>query len=328
MAAKIGVIIPTELQQELFSPQDRERLNALGEVSWTDSAKQLSVQDAGAFLADCAVGVGSWGTPFPSADLLARCPGLRLWEHVAGTVKRMFGPHLQGRNLTIASCAPAIAENVAELAVGELLIGLRRVLDNAAANREGRARKAANSRTLAAAVIGVVGASHVGRAAIRLLKAFGSKILVYDPYLPAEEAAKLGATKADTVEALCRQADAVTLHTPALPATRHIIGKPEFEAMPDDAVFVNTSRGMCVDEAALIAELEKGRLFAFLDVTDPEPAAADSPLRRLPNVVLTSHIAGGKDHRIGAQAVDDIAAFLQGGTPRMAVTQDMLERLA
>jgi phosphoglycerate dehydrogenase-like enzyme len=119
-----------------------------------------------------------------------------------------------------------------------------------------------------------------------------------------------------------------SIHPPALPSTERIIGAAELGAMKNDCVFVNTSRGACVDEGALVEELGKGRLFAFLDVTDPEPAADDSPLRTLPNVVLTSHMAGGRDFRLGRQAVDDIAAFLSGGEPVMSVTGDMLDRIA
>ena len=85
---------------------------------------------------------------------------------------------------------------------------------------------------------------------------------------------------------------------------------------------------MCIDEDALIAELAKGRLFAFLDVSAPEPAADDSPLRKLPNVVYSSHITGGPGTNIGRQAVDDIAAFLRGEQPTCVVTEDMLDRLA
>ena len=85
---------------------------------------------------------------------------------------------------------------------------------------------------------------------------------------------------------------------------------------------------MIVDEDAMVAELAKGRLFAFLDVTFPEPAAADHPFRKLPNVVLTSHIAGMADYKFGQQAVNDIAAFLRGETPLMVVTEDVLDRLA
>jgi phosphoglycerate dehydrogenase-like enzyme len=163
---------------------------------------------------------------------------------------------------------------------------------------------------------------------VRNLRPFGPRILLYDPYVKAEEAADMGVERLEDLVELCRRSDAVTLYTPALESTEKLLGAVHFQALADDAVFVNTSRGMCIDEQALIAELQKGRLLAFLDVSHPEPAADDSPLRSLPNVIYNSHLAGGRDGKIGRQAVDDIAAFLDGGEPLRAVRADMLDRLA
>jgi len=176
--------------------------------------------------------------------------------------------------------------------------------------------------------VGVVGASEVGRRVIRLLQPFRCTVLLCDPYVTADEARGLGAEKEDDLIRLCARSDVVTLHTPALPATENLIGDQALRAMKDDAVFINTARGMCINEAALIAELSSGRLFALLDVTEPEPAAADSPLRRLPNVVLTSHIAGVAAPNMGRQAVDDIAAFLRGEQPLCVARTDELDRIA
>ena len=325
---RVGVIIPTGLRRDLFRAADEERLNRLAEVTWTDSAENLTVPEAVDLLSGCRVGVGSWGTPHPDAGLMAGCPELELWVHGAGTVKRMFGPHLEGRRLTIASCAPAIAENVAEITLAQLIVGLRRTLENGAANRAGPAPRPRNSRTLAQSTVGVVGASLVGRRVVRNLRPFSPRILLYDPYLSDGEAAELGVEPVPDLVELCSRSDAVTLHTPALPETAKLMGASQFRAMRDDAVFINTSRGMCVDEEALADELAKGRLFAFLDVSDPEPAAPDSPLRRFPNVVYNSHLAGGRDWKIGRQVVDDIEAYLNRGSPLHPVTADMLERIA
>ena len=90
----------------------------------------------------------------------------------------------------------------------------------------------------------------------------------------------------------------------------------------------DTARGECVDEEALLEALEAGQLFAFLDVTDPEPAAPDSPLRKLPNVVLTSHIAGPPRFNMGRQAVDDIESFLKGDLPLCVAREEDLDRIA
>jgi phosphoglycerate dehydrogenase-like enzyme len=263
-----------------------------------------------------------------SPGLVAACPDLRLWVHAAGTVKHMFGPHLGDRDLKIATCAPAIAEGVAEITMACLIVGLKRLIPNAEANRKGRAPKPPGMRSLMMSTIGIVGASQVGRRTIRNLRPHGCRILLYDPYVSERQAHEIGAEKVDDLLDLCRRSHAVALHTPAIPATRHIMGAAQFQAMPDDAVFVNNSRGECVDEAAMVAELSKDRLFAFIDVSTPEPTPDDGPLRKLPNVMYTSHIAGGVDWKIGKQVVDDVEAFLQGRQPTMVVTNDMLERMA
>lgn len=325
---KIGVVIHRSLRRELFSDEDWARLAGLGDVRATESEKPIPPADAVEVLRDCDVAVGSWETPHPDAEVTPGCPNLRMWEHVAGSVRHFFGAHLAGRDLTIGSCAPAIAESVAEMSVGEIILGLKRVFENSAANRSGAAKRPANWRTLASSTVGVVAASWVGRHVMRMLAPFGPRVLLYDPFVTPERARELGAELAADLVELCRRSDAVTLHTPKIPATRKIIGAKELRAMKDDCVFVNTARGACVDESALVEELSKGRLFAFLDVTDPEPAADGSPLRKLANVVLTSHMAGGPDFRLGRQAVDDVTAFLAGREPLMKVTEDMLDRIA
>jgi phosphoglycerate dehydrogenase-like enzyme len=108
-----------------------------------------------------------------------------------------------------------------------------------------------------------------------------------------------------------------------------MLGAAELGLMKDQAVLINTSRGQNIEQEALITELERGRLFAFLDVTDPEPPAADSRLRSLPNLVLTPHVAGGgANRRMGDQAVEEVRRFLAGQPPAYAVTQEMLDSIA
>jgi phosphoglycerate dehydrogenase-like enzyme len=325
---KIGVVIHTELRQQLFSPSDVERMNSLGEVVWTDSPKPITVAQACQLLAGCEVGVGSWGTPHPCKEIMDACPNLRFWEHVAGTVKHMFGPHLKGRDFTIASCKTAIADGVAEVTLGEIILGLKRIVQDIEAGRRGKGPKQPGMKPMAGSVIAVVGASEVGKRVLKLLKAFRCKVLLYDPFVTPARAKKMGAELVGDLLDLCRRSDVVTLHAPALPQTAKMLNAAHFQAMKDDCVFINTARGMCIDEAALIAELQKGRLTAFLDVSDPEPAADDSPLRRLPNSFYTSHIAGPVAFNLGAQATSDVAAFLSGKKPMCVVTKRVLYKTA
>jgi phosphoglycerate dehydrogenase-like enzyme len=325
---RIGVIVHRALARSLFSNEDRQRLETLGKVAWTNSDNPISTHEAIQLLRDAEVAIGSWKTPIPDEGILAACPKLRLWEHAAGSVKALFGPHLRGRELTIASCAPAIAEQVAEFTLGLLITGLKRVWPNAIDNRRGVTPKPPHMQSLCNATVGIISASQVGRRTIRLIRQLGARVLLFDPFVTPEQARELEVTKVQDLVDLCRASDAVVCHAPLVPATRKMLSAPHFRAMRDDAIFINNSRGGCVDELALIDELKRGRLFAYLDVTDPEPAAPDSPLRSLPNVVLTSHIAGVADFRIGKQAVDDVEAFLSGKSPLYVVTEEMLDRVA
>jgi phosphoglycerate dehydrogenase-like enzyme len=154
-------------------------------------------------------------------------------------------------------------------------------------------------------------------------------ILLYDPYVGEEQARSMGVVKVELDE-LVQEADVISLHAPALPATYHMIDARRLSMMKDDALIINTARGSLIDEEALIRELEKGRFFAFLDVTDPEPPAPDSPLRRLPNVVVTPHIAGCIENctRMGERAVEELRRFFAGEPPLNPITRDALDRVA
>ena len=348
---KIGMLIHQPLLDQLFAPASRAALEELGEVVVFQGEGAASVEDAIEILRDCDIGIGSWDTPHPGSEaLLAACPKLRLWEHVAGAVKHFFNEHSAGHELVVASCKGAIADCVAEITLGNIIVGLRQIIPNARANRQLvgpepahlkakgidletriaklRATAPSHLKVLETATVGVIAASEVGKRVTKLLGNFGCKVLLYDPFLEAAGAQFLGAELLGDLIDLCRRADAVTLHTPFLNSTDRLLGAAHFQAMKDEAIFINTSRGACIDEAALIAELEKDRLFAFIDVTDPEPAAENNPLRRLDNVVLTSHLAGPPTTNMGTRCVADIRAFLTGGAPDCVVTKDMLSRIA
>jgi phosphoglycerate dehydrogenase-like enzyme len=169
----------------------------------------------------------------------------------------------------------------------------------------------------------------VGRHVIKLLRPFGVRVLLYDPYVSAEEASQLGAEKVE-MDDLVARADIVSLHAPGKPETYHMLSAERLAMIKDDALLINTARGTLVDEAALVGELAKGRFFAFLDVTDPEPPAADSPLRQLENVVITPHSAGCIEDcgRMGEMAVEELRRFFAGEPPLYRVAPDMMTRIA
>jgi phosphoglycerate dehydrogenase-like enzyme len=170
----------------------------------------------------------------------------------------------------------------------------------------------------------------VGRRLLELLRPFEFEILLYDPYVDAVEAAALGA-RAVSLEELLRGSDIVSLHAPDTPETQHMVDRAGLALMRDGGVLINTSRGALVDHDALTDELVSGRLSAILDVTEPEPLPAESPLHALPNVFLTPHIAGSLGNeleRLGRIVVEELERLAQGLPPAHEVRHADLTRVA
>jgi phosphoglycerate dehydrogenase-like enzyme len=151
------------------------------------------------------------------------------------------------------------------------------------------------SRELCGMTVGYVGMGRIARAVAQRLVAFGARGLYFDPAvsLSESEADALGLS-ASSLEQLLSDADMVTLHVPLTPQTRHMIGADALARMKPGAMLINTARGGLVDEEALAAALERGKLAAAaLDVFETEPLPARHRLAALPNVVLTPHISAG-----------------------------------
>ena len=177
--------------------------------------------------------------------------------------------------------------------------------------------------------LGIVGMGAIGRKVAARAAGFDMDLLGYDPYIDAEEMADHGVEKVDDLHELLGNADFVTLHVPVTESTRGLIGPEEFEAMDEDAYFVNTARGALIDQDALLEQLEAGKLRgAALDVYDDEPIPADHPLLKLPNVTTTPHIGGAAEEVIehhSRMVVDDIAALLNDEEPAHIANPDVLE---
>jgi phosphoglycerate dehydrogenase-like enzyme len=166
--------------------------------------------------------------------------------------------------------------------------------------------------------VGLVAAGNVGQRLIKLLQPFEVSLLVHDPGAPAAVAAifDLEVTSLDNVMS---SSDVVVSLVPLTATSRGMIGAAQLEALRPGAVFVNVSRGAVVDTNALIARLRRGDIIACLDVVDPEPLPAGSPLRTMPNVFLSPHIAGvtaASEPRFFDLMVDEVLRVLAGHRPR------------
>lgn len=291
-------------------------LVALGEQPWFP---ELDSPTARTRLREVEVLVTSWGAPALTPQRLAGAPTLRAVFHCAGSVRALVSDEVWRRGLLVTSGADTNAVPVAEFTLAMVVLAGKKApfiaaarLDRPPAADGGPWGDLSNYRR----TVGVVGFSRVGRLVVDRLVANleGVRVLVSDPYADLAEVQAAGAELVD-LSMLLPQVDVLTLHAPALPATAGLIGRAELAALPDHATIVNTARGALLDHDALAAECGAGRLFAVLDVTDPEPLPADSPLRSLPTVLLTPHLAGSlgtEVHRLTDRALDDVARWCAG----------------
>jgi D-3-phosphoglycerate dehydrogenase / 2-oxoglutarate reductase len=164
---------------------------------------------------------------------------------------------------------------------------------------------------------GVIGGGRIGRAVMTRLLPFVGRVVTYDPYV---DAAPSGVERVDSLDALLRRSDIVTLHMPLTPETRGMIGARELGLLPAGAIVVNVSRGGLVDEADLRAALETGRLAgAALDVFASEPLRPDDPILGAPRLLLSPHLAWystASERRVRTQVVDGVVACLAGDAPQ------------
>lgn len=181
---------------------------------------------------------------------------------------------------------------VAELFFGTVIGLLRQLPTAAAAMHDGRwDRSRFMGRELKGKTLGIVGLGRIGSEVATRAHAFGMTVIAYDPYIADERFAALRVRRAPTLDALLGETNILTLHVPLTDETRGMIGKRELSRLPARSVVVNLARGGVIEETALQTALETDQLRgAVLDVFSVEPLASDSPLRALPNLVLTPHL--------------------------------------
>lgn len=262
-----------------------------------------------------AVGVIASTDPF-DASVFAACPSLRVIARTGVGVDAIDMEAATAAGVVVATTPGANEEAVADHALAMILALQRRLAENDAAIREGRWDRAGDLTPgdLYGATIGLVGSGVIGNAVIRRLRGFGSTICVYDPFLTQTPE---GTELVDLTE-LLERSDVITVHAPLTDGTKGLLGAAEFAAMKPGSFIVNVSRGGIVDEDALAASIRAGHLGgAGLDTFAREPVG-DSPLRELPTVILSPHIAGLSHRSIAAmteQATQAVLDVVQGRLP-------------
>ena len=274
----------------------------------------------------------TWGLP---AELLTseNFPALRAVFYGGGTIKG-FGRPLLERGIQIVTAKSANALCVAQFCLGQILLSCKGYFRNTRARRHAPGENVPQpfiGAGLYGEKIALLGMGAVARELVELLRPFQLHILAVDPYLGASEAAQLG-VKIATQEEAFAEAYVVSNHLPDLPELQGILDRRLFAAMRPDATFINTGRGAQVKEADLIEiALSRPDLTMLLDVTEPEPPVPGSPLYDLPNVQLSSHLAGAlRDDlgRFGDALIEEFERYGAGQPLRHAERLDALDRIA
>lgn len=253
------------------------------------------------------------------AEVLAACPELKaVAKHGAG-VDNIDLAAAAAAGVTVVNTPGANAESVADLTLGLILMGARRIREAEASLRSGEWGVFFGSQ-LSGKQLGILGFGRIGREVAKRAAGFGLRIAAYDPFVPDDAIAEAGATPMSLAEVVAGS-DFLTLHLPG--GDEPLLSAELITSMPEGAGLINAARGGLVDETALAEPLVTGRLaFAALDAFASEPPSPDDPLLAAPNLIATPHIGAYSDianANMGTWAVEDVVRVLQGEEPRFPV---------
>ena len=227
--------------------------------------------------------------PLPSA-VLGQCRNLKYLSVAFTGLDHIDLGYCREHGIEVQNAAGYSTVAVSELAVGLMLDLLRSITPLDGVTRQGQGRGTFLGRELHGKTVGVVGTGAIGTATIRLVLAFGCKVLAYNRSRHPEVEG-MGAEYTD-LDTLMRESDIVTLHLPFTPETHHLVSRERLAMMKPTALLVNTARGPVVDIPALAEALREGRLAgAAVDVYEKEPPLpVDHPLLKAPNCVCLPHV--------------------------------------
>ena len=263
-----------------------------------------------------------------SAATIAQADNLKvIAKHGVGVDNIDIGAATE-RGIVVCNTPGANSRGVAEHAITLLATVRKQVL---VADRDIRSgtweRHRYSTPELHGDTLGLLGFGDIGSKTGELARGFGMDVVVYDPYVDAD-ALPDWARMVDDLPALFEASDAVSVHVPLTPQTRHLVSTEELEALGEGGIVVNTARGGIVDEAALAAALEDGVIAGSgLDVLESEPPADDHPLLALDSAVLTPHVGGLTEESLRAastRAAANVRTVYEGGVPETTLNADEL----
>jgi D-3-phosphoglycerate dehydrogenase len=259
-----------------------------------------------------------------SETMMQRLPTLKLVAVSRGGPINIDMAAAKAHGITVVNVPGRNASAVAEFTIGAILAETRLIRVGHEALRLGEwrgdlYRADRTGRELNEMTVGVIGYGNIGTRLVRLLRAFGCRILVTDPYVQLSAEDRNGGVELVALDDLLSRSDVVTLHSRVTEETRGMINKDTIARMKPGVIFINTARGPLVDYDALYDALVSGHIgSAMLETFAVEPVPADWPLLQLPNVTLTPHIAGASVRTVtyaAEQAAEEVRRYIAGLPP-------------
>ncbi len=280
-----------------------------------------------------ADGVFSLLTDRIDAEVMAAAPRLKVISNFAVGFDNVDIPAATKRGIVVTHTPDVLTETVADFTVCLMLAAARRLVEADRYTRDGKWKTweplLLAGQDIHHATLGLIGLGRIGAAVARRAQGFGMRVVYYDVVRREDLERSLSITHRSLDDVL-RDSDVISVHVPLSEQTRHLIGRAQFALMKNTAVFVNTSRGPVVDQAALTQALASRRIFAAgIDVFEQEPVSPDDPLLKLDNVIVVPHIASASiptRTRMATLAAENLVAVLQGKRPPNPVNPEVLAK--
>lgn len=322
MKPKVLVLISAGQAKWFYTDRVRDKLQSVADPTYTVYDEPLTSSQLAAQIGDYDALFTDWGSPQLTQEVLDAARKLRVVCHAGGSVHFLLPDppsDLFQRGIGLSSATPVMSRYVAEHTLSMAIAVLRRV-----SFYRDRMKGSSYwwdkddcphpSDTIIGQRVGMVGLGMISWEFVRLVKPFDCQLFAFTKHGDLERAAREGVALVELDE-LLSTCPIVCLFAAVRPDTIGMIDAERLKLMPDGGVIINTARGKLIDEPALVAELKTGRLWAGIDVTDPEPPLAESPLRTLPNVLLTPHVGGPTPTRYWEfveYAINDMQRFFAG----------------
>ncbi|UOY90950.1 D-glycerate dehydrogenase [Ectobacillus sp. JY-23] len=314
----ISEAIPKKVEEYLAQHCTYEKWRGPGKISREELLQRIGDKD----------GLLNFGAKIDD-ELLRAAPRLRAVSNISVGYDNFDLAAMKNRGIIGTNTPYVLDETVADLIFGLMLTAARRICELDTYVKAGYWQKEIGKEHFGldvhGATLGIIGMGRIGEAVAKRARFGFNMNILYHNRSRKPETERIFDARYGSLDEVLTQSDFIVLMTPLTEATYHLIGTREFQLMKSSAVFINASRGQTVDEAALIAALQNGEIYAAgIDTFEQEPTPADNPLLRLANVVTLPHIGSATlktRRKMAMTAAENLVAALSGETPPYLVNE-------